>query len=257
MAILDPTRTKMLRLQYSRQLTRLFKRFQKTIMPMLIDMINAYTTKYDLSKTMKSKKLKTLGVTGDVDNLLSYYIDFDILTPGMTVTQRNLLASYLKGIHGAKTKLDKWEIYEMGEYMTPLDWDALEIMQGNAYTNIVGCTSAMQRSINFGVGQGILNGWGTNKIAYAIRNSISGNQNMGIKRAKMIARTEVINAYNQAAKNRYKQAGLTEKEMIWITAFDERTCPICEGYDGMTIAQTGEVPPVHPNCRCSVAPNPR
>ena len=92
------------------------------------------------------------------------------------------------------------------------------------------------------------------RIASAIRKGVDGNGSMGIVRARMIARTEVINAYNVGAKKRYEQAGLTEKDMVWITTFDERTCVICSGYDGMLISKTGEIPPAHPNCRCTIAP---
>jgi SPP1 gp7 family putative phage head morphogenesis protein len=90
-------------------------------------------------------------------------------------------------------------------------------------------------------------------------------------RAMTIARTELATAYNQGAYNGTRQAqaegylGIVKK--VWVTADDERTCPVCEGLDGEAVDmdsdfsyQKGQlgfgttlIPPAHPNCRCSIA----
>jgi len=95
-------------------------------------------------------------------------------------------------------------------------------------------------------------------------------------RAERIARSEVVRASNAGAENAYLQSGVvSEKE--WIVSIDERTCPYCEPMQGrkvgvgMVFYQQGEIlpsdqgdlrldyedifhPPLHPNCRCTIAP---
>lgn len=92
-------------------------------------------------------------------------------------------------------------------------------------------------------------------------------------RAYNIARTELAFAYNQGSYEGTKQAqeagymGDTVKR--WLTADDERVCPICGALEGKVVAMEEEflfptklegrlqtirrVPPAHPSCRCAVA----
>jgi F like protein len=86
-------------------------------------------------------------------------------------------------------------------------------------------------------------------------------------RADVIARTESMIAANEGQAAAWEQAtdaGLlsgTEKK-TWIITDDDRLCPICEGLADQTVPlddnfqspDTGEefdVPPAHPNCRCT------
>ncbi len=99
-------------------------------------------------------------------------------------------------------------------------------------------------------------------------------------RAEMIARTESIKAANFGAQEAWEQSGVvTAKE--WLTAADERVEPLCaamdgkiiglgddffkkgdkltaENDDGKQVSQTFNVdtpvPPLHPNCRCTLIP---
>lgn len=94
-------------------------------------------------------------------------------------------------------------------------------------------------------------------------------------RSEMIARTESLRATNAgilASWQQAAQAGLVDEEAMrktWLTAKDERTCPIClpmpalnrgaEGYGIHINVQfnTGhgygvQMPPLHPACRCTI-----
>jgi len=56
-----------------------------------------------------------------------------------------------------------------------------------------------------------------------------------------------------------KQGFLGDVVKIWLTAADERVCPICGGLDGETVNLHARFsnglmyPPAHPQCRCAVA----
>lgn len=98
-------------------------------------------------------------------------------------------------------------------------------------------------------------------------------------RARTIANTESIRAYNEGAQERWRNVGVSRAR--WMTVRDQHVCPICEGVRGVvanfddgfehkggvvTNEETGEKidaskfagrnfkPPAHPNCRCFLKP---
>ena len=75
------------------------------------------------------------------------------------------------------------------------------------------------------------------------------------RRATLIARTETLRAHNEGRKVFYRQAGI--KKVKWLTAQDERTCPVCRPLDGRVFGiDEAEGPPKHPGCRCNVLSHP-
>jgi hypothetical protein len=87
------------------------------------------------------------------------------------------------------------------------------------------------------------------------------------QRARVIARTEIMAALNEGARESWRQAqrdGLLGPHAVkeWITTPDERLCPLCAPMDGVQVRlkepfQTPEGPvqgpPLHPQCRCAQA----
>ncbi len=68
-------------------------------------------------------------------------------------------------------------------------------------------------------------------------------------RAEMVARTEVQTAANFGTIERYKSEGITEFQ--WLSAPD--ACEECLPLDGKVFAiDSGEQPPRHIQCRCSI-----
>ena len=71
-------------------------------------------------------------------------------------------------------------------------------------------------------------------------------------RATLIARTETLRAHNEGRATFYERVGVTKME--WLTADDERTCPVCAPMNGKVFPINGDKkPPIHPACRCSMA----
>ena len=68
-------------------------------------------------------------------------------------------------------------------------------------------------------------------------------------RASMIAVTEMCFVYNDFIKRKAREDGITH--LIWVTANDERVCPVC-GPRHLRVYPIDDVPdiPVHPQCRC-------
>lgn len=81
-------------------------------------------------------------------------------------------------------------------------------------------------------------------------------------RALTIARTETMaasNAGQQALWNQAVTSGRLSARMqkIWLSTYDERTCPQCQLLEGETVLveeefSSGGNPPAHPLCRCSM-----
>jgi len=89
-------------------------------------------------------------------------------------------------------------------------------------------------------------------------------------RAAMIAQTESVRAASLGLQDAYQQAvdrGAVPEDAVtlnWQVALDERTCPVCLSIpdmnpDGIAMGEQFDsidgpvdLPPVHPNCRCSV-----
>lgn len=98
------------------------------------------------------------------------------------------------------------------------------------------------------------------------------------RRAHLVARTEVMNGYNEIHYQGLQEANAAldvELLMRWDSAMDHRRCPRCAALDGsvvplngkfkaewkelrkgkpVTFSSTHQRPPAHPNCRCVLVP---
>ncbi len=71
------------------------------------------------------------------------------------------------------------------------------------------------------------------------------------QRATLIARTETLRGHNEGRKVFYRQVGVTKVQ--WLTAHDERICPVCRPLDGKVFGiDEVDGPPRHASCRCAV-----
>lgn len=73
------------------------------------------------------------------------------------------------------------------------------------------------------------------------------------QRARLIAETEITRANTQAERDALESAGLQNAFTgVWVTARDDRTCPICRPLEGTTKDNWPTYPPAHPGCRCFI-----
>jgi len=85
------------------------------------------------------------------------------------------------------------------------------------------------------------------------------------ERAQRIATTEVTKLYAEGNQTTWKESGMVSGNR-WMTAMDEKVCPICEPLDGMEVelgengftTEGGGIgvtgPPLHVSCRCWLQP---
>lgn len=134
-------------------------------------------------------------------------------------------------------------------------YDALQKMYTRAFDGLRGITAEMSRQIGAALAETLAAGKGVEAMARAIRDRV---ESVGRYRSFLLARTEVISAFNEAELNSYADAGLDgvtlQPELL--TAGDDRVCPICEdaATRSYTLEEARGLLPLHPNCRCAWAP---
>lgn len=131
-----------------------------------------------------------------------------------------------------------------------VDWRVLDALKVRNLSALKGITDDINKQIIRELSDGITSGEGMPELSKRIQDSVS----MGKRRADTVARTETINASVEGARIRYEQAGLTEFK--YIAASDSRVCERCAACDGKTykLTDNAHLPPLHPNCRCAIAP---
>lgn len=79
-------------------------------------------------------------------------------------------------------------------------------------------------------------------------------QRLGVtkSRARMIVRTESLRAYNEASDQYFAQMGI--EQVSWYATSDDRVCPWCAPRAGKIYKRTEVTVPIHPQCRCYLAP---
>ena len=86
-----------------------------------------------------------------------------------------------------------------------------------------------------------------------LKNVLQERFNVSYSRADALARTEIAHVQTEAAKQRYKDYGITEVQ-IWASP-DERRCEVCGELHKKRYPVGAAVPiPAHTNCRCCIIP---
>lgn len=107
-------------------------------------------------------------------------------------------------------------------------------------------------------------GFRRNKTVRQIEGDIRGNINLkdrfdetgklqisAAERPNIITRTETVRIANEGLLDNFKDNGV--KQVRYLAALSDRTCPICEGKNGEVheLNESRGIIPIHPNCRCS------
>ncbi len=136
----------------------------------------------------------------------------------------------------------------------PPDPNDLEFLDGYNFDLIKGLGEDLKKELRRVIRDGIMHGKGIPQIAKELREALKRKE----ARINTIARTETMRASNYGRIRTWEKSGVKYKE--WLTAFDDRTCPICADLDGERrrledLFSVGVyMPPAHPNCRCTAVP---
>lgn len=133
--------------------------------------------------------------------------------------------------------------------------DAMRRVYSRTYSDLRGITVEAGQQIAEVLSDGLGQGFTPDRIAAAIIDRV---EKIGVTRSHLIARTEIISAYNEAELNTYEDAGIEGLglEVEWLTAGDLRVCPDCDeaSKKEWTVATARGILPLHPRCRCAWVP---
>ena len=133
--------------------------------------------------------------------------------------------------------------------------DRVGTIYTRAYSDLEGITTTMDAQISRILADGLILGENPRTIAANIADRIN---KIGIHRATLLARTEVIRAHHLASIQTYRNFGVEGVTVLaeWNTAGDARVCELCYPLEGkvFTLNKIEGMIPVHPQCRCGAVP---
>lgn len=116
------------------------------------------------------------------------------------------------------------------------------------FDDLQGISSFFKDSLKRSLSEGIAFG----KNPQTIARDIASYTNIGLRRAVVLARTEVIRAHAEAVLTTFEEFKIEKVQVLaeFLTAGDERVCPQCEALEKQvyTIKEARGVIPVHPQC---------
>lgn len=120
----------------------------------------------------------------------------------------------------------------------------VEMNAGDMITKMSGGNRAAVKSI---ARRGFVEGLSVPQMSRLIRDSTD----LTYKQAKSVTRTAIQSAANQARDDVAESLDEFINKEMWMATLDSRTCPYCQGRDGLC-KEKGKLPrpPAHPNCRC-------
>jgi SPP1 gp7 family putative phage head morphogenesis protein len=170
--------------------------------------------------------------------------------------------AYRKGVEHAEQAMQSEGIASASEvsadaFNAPRHTDAAQMLYARAYRELDGVTAKMGQEMSRTLAEGLTQGKNPRAVARDLNDRVD---KVGIRRGRLIARTETIRAHNEGALNRYqdfekRMDGVTVKAE-WSTAADARVCPRCAMLEGrrFKMKEARGLIPLHPLCRCTVIP---
>jgi len=137
--------------------------------------------------------------------------------------------------------------YHFSITWTPTDDTLLTELMKGCGTYLTNWRSDLRTEAAKEIDIGINAGESVEQIGARITSAINASKSRGV----LIARTELMRAFNKAAEDRYTKAGFKLK---WVTAYDPEVCELCMAMEGKILTPDDPRPPLHPNCRCTIIP---
>ena len=133
--------------------------------------------------------------------------------------------------------------------------EKLKILIERTFTDLVGVTEQMATVMRRTLADGLVTGANPRTIAKALADNLEG---IGINRAEMISRSEIIRAHAEGQLQAMKDLGVEQVGVAveWSSARDGRVCPKCKPLHGIVLSldEARGMIPRHPQCRCSWIP---
>lgn len=163
--------------------------------------------------------------------------------------------TYAKGVEWAEKKLAEKGISVTAEelrdvFARPIHADELGLLYTRNFTELEGINEAMDQVISRHLADGLAQGQGPREIARLLAKDVD---NIGINRARTLARTEISRAQSVASLNRYTDYGVKKVELL--VGPGPCLSGECDAMRGeYEIKDAQGIIPIHPNCKCAWSP---
>lgn len=170
-------------------------------------------------------------------------------------SNRYVHQAYMRGVKNADIRMRR-RGYDVGGdeniravVRTPIHQDKLQLMYTRNYDLLDGITDEVSKEISRELTDSLAEGINPRETARRLTDRVDS---VGKHRATLMARTETLNAHNEASLQRYSQHGIEKVDMLV-----SNPCPECEAIKSGAPYRTEDVSgviPVHPQCVCSWTP---
>ena len=183
-----------------------------------------------------------------------------VVRPEMTAEYEALFAEALTISHESGARMADELIrardpgYPLQEFTTvPIEAAVAQARDG--VQRLYRYNDEFKTSVSGVVEQGLLQGWGADKVARMLRGNEQMQGQFGVaqlkSKAETIARTEIMSAFGTATQQRIAENGLLVQVM---NTPSERLCSFCLGRHG-NVYEVGQISvPFHPRCRDVLLP---
>lgn len=273
---LDPTRTTMLRKAFVADVARRCANLRRAI-HQLVEVEDAFGLKPRPGGTLDKLVSNTRWTFAtDAEKLENYrtwlktQTDAGLLgvsagnvkTPWM---EPYLTSGYKKGLVRAYAdthRLGDMPFVEGGKkafldmtFNAPVGQSKLKLLSTRAFSQMQGVTAEMDKEMSRVLAQGLSQGHGARAVARDLQKTVTTIER---KRARTIARTELIHAHSEGQLDAFEAMNVEGVGVMaeWSTAGDDLVCGICAPLEGviLTVAEARGIIPRHPNCRCTWIP---
>lgn len=272
---IDPSRTTALRRKFVAEMNRRFARIKRLIRELVVkdDVFGLVgTTPMTLQERQIWRFRTDAGKVTAYRDWLQKEMDAGILTvdptSGEPWTSSYVRSSYKKGIRRGYTDVSKTKLVDYEgtreEFLreafgAPETLSKIELISTRVFEELKGITAAMSQQMSRTLAEGLAAGRGPAAIARDLQERVTG---LTRKRARVLARTEIISAHAEGQLDAFEKLGIEEVGMMaeLSTAGDDRVCTECQDAEAdgpYPIKEARGMIPVHPNCRCAWVPIPK
>jgi len=270
----DPTRTITLRNQFIADFQRRFRQLKGWIVNYLVDQnkLQPITSNFEYRYAAEKHQLFMDWLAEQESKGVLQIIRRDV--PYRTIPANQpwintyIWTAYQKGLVKARMEMRAAGYDDIPTFMmtddflvsplfhAPFHSEAIALTFTRTFTDLKGITSAMDSQISRVLARGMAEGYGSERIARDITKKVDS---IGIIRARVLARTEVVKAYNDAQLNDYEgmQDIIGEEILVqWWTARDERVRRPRHTSRHAKIYRIADARKLlgEPNCRCTILP---
>jgi len=288
----DPTHTLTLRNAFAREMGRRFKELQRSVRMAIVDDDcfgldrSRYLQVHEVSGTGRQVFAfpRTQAKISGFMNWFDQKVNSGILEMhrgeqiGQAIenawTNKYVKTGYERGIErGRREMIDAgYDVPPLkatggiwGAFNSPMHLDRVGVLYTRTFTGLKGITAAMDMQISQVLSMGLAEGLGPAELARQLTRTIGSGLGMSDKlgrfipaerRAKMLARTEIIRAHHQGTIQEYENWRVEGVHVKAELVTGSNPCALCTDLEGpiYTLEEIRNMIPVHPNCKCVALP---